>query len=306
MTAVEDQCVWRQFLVDKQGTADKRPVINLKPQGPYVRGVHFKFENLKTVKDIARAGDWACKVDLKDAFLHVPLDEPARKFFRFWHRQKLYQWATLPFGYRDSPRTFQKLMLEAIRPLRKRGVRMALYLDDMLILGKSRLECLKNTLDLVERLLRLGFAINLGKSRLNPSQTVDFLGVTLDLQNMVSRCPEDKLKRFRKRVKNLMRRGKKGERISTHDLHSIVGTLQSLNDCIYPLRLHLNALIEDLRRSLTSLEGDTVLSELTMDDLNWWMVNISNVEWQVDAPAVRGPHDRSGRERPWGWVRCIR
>jgi hypothetical protein len=129
----EMQCIWRQFLVDKAGSPDKRPVINLKPQVPYVRPVYFKFENLRTVKDVARKGDYACKVDLKDAFLQVPLAPHVRRYFKFWHQGQLFQWSTLPFGYRDSPRTFQKLMLDAIRPLRRKGLRMVLYLDDILL-----------------------------------------------------------------------------------------------------------------------------------------------------------------------------
>ena len=183
--------------------------------------MYFKFENLKSVRDIAFKGDWACKVDLKDAFLHVPLAEETRHFFRFWHQGRLYQWATLPFGYRDSPRTFQKLMLDAIRPLRKRGVRMALYLDDMLVLGSTREECLRNTLWLVERLLRLGFVINLGKSFLQPSQRVQFLGMILDFATMTTSCPADKLKRFKKRIRTLLSRGRRGKWVSTHDLQSI-------------------------------------------------------------------------------------
>src|SRR5690606_11725869 len=39
-------------------------------------------------------------------------------------------------GSGDAARLFQKLMMEAIRPLR-RSIRMAVYLDDMIVLGES-------------------------------------------------------------------------------------------------------------------------------------------------------------------------
>src|SRR6185437_12415908 len=105
-------------LVSKKGTTDKRPVLNMKPGNVFVKYSHFKLEDLKTVKDLAQQNDWAVRIDLKDAYLHVPVAESNRRYLRFRFRGRVYQWKTLPFGYRDAPRLFQKMMVEALKELR--------------------------------------------------------------------------------------------------------------------------------------------------------------------------------------------
>ena len=104
------------------------------------------------------------RIDLKDAYLHVPVADSNRRFFRFRHHGTVYQWKTLPFGYRDAPRLFQKLMVEALKELRTLGIRLVIYLDDILVLATSRHLCARHRDMVVQRLLSLGFIINLVKS----------------------------------------------------------------------------------------------------------------------------------------------
>ena len=55
------------FLVPKKD-GGQRLVINLKALNRFVQNEHFKMEDIHTVKDLLRQGDWLAKVDLKDAF----------------------------------------------------------------------------------------------------------------------------------------------------------------------------------------------------------------------------------------------
>ena len=50
-----------------------RPVINLKCLNQHILARHFKMESIKTAKGLLRRGDWMIKLDLKDAYLLVPL-----------------------------------------------------------------------------------------------------------------------------------------------------------------------------------------------------------------------------------------
>ena len=45
-------------------------------------------------------------LDLKDAFLHVPMSVQVNKFLRFTWRGKLYEWEVLQFGLKCCPRIF--------------------------------------------------------------------------------------------------------------------------------------------------------------------------------------------------------
>lgn len=60
------------FLVPKK-TGDLRPVINLKPSNEFVHDIHFKMENIESVKQLLRTGDFMATIVLKDAYFSIPL-----------------------------------------------------------------------------------------------------------------------------------------------------------------------------------------------------------------------------------------
>ena len=99
----------RIFPVPKK---DKRVrlVINLRTINPFIPPIHFKMEGLKSLRDVIRPNDWMTRLDLQDAFHHIPLHPQARPFFRFRWGELLYEWLAMPFGYRDAPRVFTRLM----------------------------------------------------------------------------------------------------------------------------------------------------------------------------------------------------
>ncbi|XP_044151546.1 sperm flagellar protein 2 [Bufo gargarizans] len=70
------------FLVKKK-TGDFRPVLNLKKLNSYVRYRHFKMEGIHLLRDLLRDGDWFTRLDLKDAYLSVPVHLTCRRFLRF-------------------------------------------------------------------------------------------------------------------------------------------------------------------------------------------------------------------------------
>ena len=60
------------FLVPK-ADGSWRPVLNLKPLNRFVISPHFKMESVRSVKNLVQPGDWLIKLDLKDAYLAVPI-----------------------------------------------------------------------------------------------------------------------------------------------------------------------------------------------------------------------------------------
>ena len=61
-------------------------------------------------------------IDLKDAYFSVNIREESKKFFRFRFNNILYQFIGLPQGYIDSPGNFIKVMLPALKTLRKKAI----------------------------------------------------------------------------------------------------------------------------------------------------------------------------------------
>ena len=71
-TTSEQGFVSQLFAVSKKD-GGIRPVVNLKILNSYVQQRSFKMEGLHLMKDLLHPGDWMTKVDLKDAYLAIPL-----------------------------------------------------------------------------------------------------------------------------------------------------------------------------------------------------------------------------------------
>ena len=71
---------------------------------------HFKMESIRTVKSLIQQGDWLLKLDLKDAYLSVPMCQEHQKYLKFQFQGQSYQFQALPFGLSSAPHMFTKLM----------------------------------------------------------------------------------------------------------------------------------------------------------------------------------------------------
>ena len=67
-----NQFLSNQFTIPKKGD-ELRPVINLKPLNHFVEYHHFKMEGLSSLLVLISPNDYMITMDLKDAFLSVPI-----------------------------------------------------------------------------------------------------------------------------------------------------------------------------------------------------------------------------------------
>ena len=111
-----------------------RSVINLKALNKWVETPHLKMEGLPTLKDLLRQGDWLVKVDLKGAYFTVPVHPDHQPYLRFVIEEVAYQFTCLPFGLACALGAFTKLMKAGLRSW---GVRMVVYIDDILVMAES-------------------------------------------------------------------------------------------------------------------------------------------------------------------------
>ena len=116
----------------KDGTI--RPLIDIST---FVENSHFQMENLSSTNSLLRSGNFMTKLDLQDANLTVEIDPLLQKFLRFIWKNKVYQFQALPFGVNVVPRVFTKLLKQVEAFVRKQGICLVLYLNDMLIIGIS-------------------------------------------------------------------------------------------------------------------------------------------------------------------------
>ena len=80
-------------------------------------------ESARTLKDLVRRNDWLVSIDLKDAYLSVPIEEGDRKYLRFTWEERVYEFQCLSFGLSSAPRVFTKLLKPVMALLRQKRLR---------------------------------------------------------------------------------------------------------------------------------------------------------------------------------------
>ncbi len=111
------------------------------------------------------------KLDLKQAYQQVALDDEAKRMVTINTHKGLYQVNRLPFGVASAPSLFQRIMENLLQGIP--GV--LIYLDDILVTGKTIPEHLQNLDAVLTRLEEAGVKLKQDKcSFLLPS--VEFLG----------------------------------------------------------------------------------------------------------------------------------
>ena len=90
------------FLVRK-ASGGWRPVIDLKNLNAHIHAPHFRMFTTSSVLSSVKKGDYAFKIDLQDAYFHVPIHPSSRKYLRFAFENRVYQFRVLPFGLVSSP-----------------------------------------------------------------------------------------------------------------------------------------------------------------------------------------------------------
>ena len=72
----------RLFLVPKK-TGDLRPVIDPSTLNRHMVVPHLKMETQGSVRSAIRSQEWTVSIDIRDAYLHVPMHQAVRKYLRF-------------------------------------------------------------------------------------------------------------------------------------------------------------------------------------------------------------------------------
>lgn len=265
------------FLVPKK-TGDLRPVINLKPLNKYLRKQHFKMDSLSTVLNLVKQGDWAISLDLKDAYLHIPIYQTHKKFLRFCLKNgQPLQFRALPFGPTSAPRVFTKVVAVIAAHLRSRGIRLIVYLDDWLILNQKKCQLISDRETVLNLLVQLGFIINLKKSSLTPSQEIVYIGALFRLdQGIVLPTPE----RITKLLTATKAMIEKQSHALAQDFLHLLGIMSSCIEIIPNARLHMRPiqihLLKFWRPVSQNLMFKVKITPHLKCHLKWWL-DLANI-----------------------------
>jgi hypothetical protein len=192
------------FTIPKK-TGERKHVLNLRHLNQYLPRQHFKTESLKMACTLINRGDYLTSIDLADAFLHVLVHQPSRRYLQFAWDGRLFQFRVLPFGLSLSPMVFTKVVRPVLRWAPRKGIRLSAYLDDLLIVSKSLQTAWPHTRMVQRKLQDLGFMIRAIRSILHPMQTLQHLGFIIDTRDMTLTVPSSKIRDLRREASRLLR-----------------------------------------------------------------------------------------------------
>lgn len=263
------------FCVPK-ANGNHRLIINLKGLNEFVKCPHYKMEDIRMACNLLRKGYYMAKIDIQDAYLHVPIDDSFKKFLRFKWNGEIYEYQTLPFGLNIAPVTFTKLLRPIFGNLRAQGHQSVVFLDDCLLLADTKHSCTKNVNKTLHLLESLGFVVNKSKCVFEPSQLVTFLGFIFDTVNMIIRLPQDKIRRYVKMCESIL----KLKRVTIQSAAELQGTLISASPAVKYGKLYTRQLAIDINNALLvsghEYAHEFSLSEDSKEDIRWWTHSLSS------------------------------
>lgn len=238
LTQREDNQILSNFFLRNKKNGEARVVLNLKELNNYIPYRHFKMENFEQAITLVSDGDFMVSVDLRHTYYSVRVAEEQQRYFCFKWKSNIYQFTCLPNGVSAGPRIFTKLMKPVFAALREKGHRITSFIDDTLICNSSRRGCLDSLHDTLQCLRQLGFHINLEKSVLVPTQTIEYLGNIIDTKSMTVSLPERRILKIMHACESLMDKGKEKIR----EVARVTGLMVAATPALPLGRLHYRKL----------------------------------------------------------------
>ena len=133
-------------------------MINLKVSNVYVVATHFKMESIRSVKGLIQK--WADQVRFKRCLLDgnsAPLPSEVSQILL---ARPVVVMCGPTVKTKQCFHYIHKLMKPVVATLRKLGIRVILYLDDMLIMANSRDKARDHCQCAIYLLTSLGFILN--------------------------------------------------------------------------------------------------------------------------------------------------
>lgn len=242
------------IVVPKQGPEQWRVCYDgspVKAVESYTQPCHL--DSCGDVLKVLKKGDLLVKMDDKQGFHQLLLDEQSRELAYCSFGDQYFRYRGAAFGFPKIPGIYQLINGIPVNVLRRHGIRVFLYLDDRLFIIRPKNK--QHREDLLAGkvaplgpylgallMTAVGTVINRPKSVLTPLEIMDFLGFTFNTIKGTIKIPKDKWEAFKKEaasIRNLSAVGFKR-------LERIRGKCASFAIVVKNMRLYIRRLTDEL------------------------------------------------------------
>ena len=247
-----------------------RLILNLKSLSKSVPYKKFKMDTISSILHLVRPNMFLAKLDIKDAYYSIPIEDSHQKLLKFKFEGKLYKFLAFPNGYTEGPRKFTKLLKPPLVTLRiQRRILVASYIDDLITMSTKLESC-------IEILMSLGFATHPSKSEFIPFKTIEYLGFVINTEDMTIRLTYAK----KMVIFNMCTSLCSTNSCSIRDVAQLLGKFSSSLIAVKMGRLHYRSLertkVKNVKAARVNFDKTMVLDGQSKLDILWWRDNIMN------------------------------
>ena len=260
-------------------------------------------ENIKLVKEIIQSNDFLTSIDLKDAYFAIPMCEIDQSYLCFSWENQFYRFTCLPFGLSSAPRIFTKVMKPVIATARSKGIRLVIFIDDILIMASSENESNEQTTFVVQLLEYLGFQINKGKSCLKPQTHSTYLGVEIDSKTMTINVPKSKIHKLKSEGTQILEK----KVLTLRNLAKFIGMIIATFDAFPRGKLHFRKLesakSNTLKNEYGNYDANIAVNQTIREETTWWLdIPCDDVKSSIKKPPITIVICTDASNTGWGAV----
>ena len=227
-----------------------RLILDLHYLSSFISVPKFKYEDIRTIKNMFNKGDFFFKVEIKSGYHHINILEEHQKFLCFsWTVggvTRYFKFTVLVFGLASAPFVFTKVVKVLIKLWRKMGIRSFAFVDGFFG-GSHNFHSTELVAHIVKTdLFRSGLLINPKKSRWVPTQKDSHLGFIVDRREGILLVTTARIQKLNK----LLDLASKDLHLSARKVASLVGSIVSMGLGIDPVtRFRTQALYSNIEKA---------------------------------------------------------
>ena len=160
--------------VMKENKKEIRICASFKALNKQIQCDRYPLPKIDELLSVIGKGKIFSKIDLKNAYLQIPVDEESQEFLVINTHKGLFKYTRLPFGLSSSPGIFQRFISQLLSSIE--GV--AAYMDDIVVSGATKEEHDERLKQVLDVLQSHNVQINKKKTVLN-MDTIEYLGYNI-------------------------------------------------------------------------------------------------------------------------------
>ncbi|KAL1131423.1 hypothetical protein AAG570_011040 [Ranatra chinensis] len=167
--------------LDKSGVQKYRVVVDYRELKKRTKTEKYPLPRLEEMIDRMSRSEIFSVIYLKSGYHQIPMETRDIEKTSFQFERGHYEYNRMPFGLRNAPATFQRLMDAVLKPLGMGFVQG--YIDDLIIFSKSKTEHLRHLRVVFLRLREAGLTASASKSKF-ALESIHFLGYVISREGV--------------------------------------------------------------------------------------------------------------------------